>query len=61
MTLETEYQREFDDTEAHVPFSHADMHHSHILDFSEMPNLNQPEEHDHYDFHHEHEVCTSSV
>jgi hypothetical protein len=54
--LETEYQREFDDAEVHIPFSHEGLHHSHILDFSEMPNLSQPVDHDHYGFHHEHEV-----
>ena len=61
MMLETEYQREFDDAEVHIPFSHEGLHHSHILDFSEMPNLSQPVDHDHYDFHHQHEVCTEGM
>jgi len=51
--IDTEYQREFDDLEAHVPFSHYGEHHQHLLDFSAMQI--QPVDYDHYGFYHEHE------
>ena len=49
-TLEIEYQNEFIDHDIHVPFSHPDLHHHHIVDFT--PAMADS---DHYDFHHSHE------
>ncbi len=47
--LETEYQTEFDDVVAHIPFSHPAEHHHHILD---LPPVHEKSNHDPYSFHH---------